>query len=137
MTSYAYTDSFAPDSTLVEKAFYHRGERNLFVKFTGSNLYGYSKVPFNVWESFAQASSVGNYYNTNVKGKYDVIYDIGLLHFIGGIKEDKIADTHKFVIVGVSPVQYELEAATIEDAKADFARIFPEGVLKEVRVSFE
>lgn len=136
MTKYTYTDSFAPDSVLIDSAFYHKGEKNLFVKFHGSAAYGYAKVPENVWEQFYRAASAGSFYNLNIKGKYGTIEDIESISYIAA-KEPVAVETHKFVLVGHSPVEYTLEAATLEDAKADFARLFPEGVLKEVRVSFE
>lgn len=140
MTNYTYTDSFAPDSTLVKKAFYHRGEQNLFVQFATGGIYGYAKVPSHVWDAFAAAPSAGNHYNTNIKAKYGAILGVIKVEYIGGIKAESVTDeankTHKFVIVGHSPVEYTLEANSLEDAKADFARLFPNGTLTEVRVHF-
>lgn len=137
MTKYTYTDSFVPESTLIKAAFYHTGEQNLFVKFHGVEpYYGYTKVSQSVWDNFVYASSSGAFYNLNVKAKFEPIQDIESVEFIGA-KASRTVETHKFVIVGVSPIEYELEAASIEEAKADFLRMFPKGTLKEVRVSFE
>lgn len=140
MTDYTYTDSFAPDSTLVKKAFYHRGDQNLFVQL-GLSTYRYAKVPSYVWDAFAAAPSAGNHYNTNIKGKYDAQMDVGKLEYIGSqtVKSENVVagtEIHKFVLVGHSPVEYAVEAKSLEDAKADFARLFPEGTLKEVRIHF-
>jgi hypothetical protein len=133
---YTYTDSFAPDSTLVVKAFYHRGEQNLFVQL-GSSLYGYEKVPSYVYDAFAKSASAGNYYNTSIKSKYTTLNRVNSLNYIGDvISTEKVSDTHKFVIVGHSPVEYTFEGKSLEDAKADFGRLFPNGTLKEVRVHF-
>jgi hypothetical protein len=137
VTDYKYTDSFSPDSTLISVAYYHRGEQNLFVKFGGNGIYGYAKVPSWVWDAFAKASSAGNYYNTNIKAKFTTFNDVTALTFIGGGKAASESNTHKFVLVGHSPVEYTFEGTSLEDAKADFARLFPQGVLKEVRVHFE
>lgn len=135
MTDYTYTDSFSPDSTLVKKAFYHRGEQNLFVQFAGGGIYGYAKVPSYIYDDFATSTSAGNYYNINIKAKYGVITGVGKVEYIG-VKPDVESDTHKFVLVGFSPVEYTFEGKTVEEAKADFARLFPEGTLKEVRIHF-
>jgi hypothetical protein len=136
VTDYKYTDSFSPDSTLVSVAYYHRGEQNLFVKFSGNGLYGYSKVPSWTWDAFIKAGSAGNYYNTNIKGKFNTFMNVSSLTFIGAGKAAE-SNTHKFVLVGHSPVEYTFEGTSLEDAKADFERLFPNGVLKEVRVHFE
>jgi hypothetical protein len=136
VTNYTYTDSFAPESTLVKVAYYHRGERKLFIQFTTGAIYGYDKVTSYIWDKFVTDASAGNFYNVHIKGKYGVIEDIQKLDYIGS-KVDGVEATHKFVIVGVSPIQYEFEGATVDDAMADFNRLFPEGTLKEVRVSFE
>jgi len=136
MTDYTYTDSFTPDSTLVKRAFYHRGEQNLFVQFAAGGIYGYAKVPSHVWENFAKAASAGNHYNSDIKGKYGVITGIGKIEYIGVTKGSVADETHKFVLVGVSPVEYTFEGKTVEEAKADFAELFPEGTLKEVRIHF-
>ena len=136
MTDYKYTDSFSPDSTLVSVAYYNRGEQKLFVKFGGNGLYGYEKVPSYIWDQFTKAASAGNYYNTNIKGKYTTFNDVSALTFIGAGKPAQ-SNTHKFVLVGHSPVEYTFEGTSLDDAKADFERLFPNGVLKEVRVHFE
>lgn len=135
MTDYTYTDSFLPESTLVKKAFYHRGEQNLFVQFAGGGIYGYAKVPSYVYDAFATSASAGNYYNINIKAKYGVITGVGKIEYIGG-KLSSENDTHKFVLVGHSPVEYTFEGKSVEEAKADFQRLFPEGTLKEVRIHF-
>lgn len=138
MTEYRYTDSFSPDSTLVSSAYFNKGEQKLFVKL-GSNVYGYEKVPSHVWEQFLSAASAGNFYNLSIKGKYTGINDVTELKFIGDKAETvrKSGAPRKFILVGHSPVEYAVEVASIEDAQADFYRVFPNGTLKEVRVHFE
>lgn len=138
MTEYRYTDSFSPDSTLVSSAYYNKGEQKLFVTL-GSTTYGYEKVPSWIWEQFLTAASAGNFYNLNIKGKYTVINEVFGLRFIGD-KAESVAQAktpRKFVLAGHSPVEYTFEGGSIEDAQADFYRLFPNGTLEEVRVRFE
>lgn len=139
MTEYRYTDSFSPDSTLVSSAYYNRGEQKLFVKFGGNGTYGYEKVPSWVWDQFSKAASAGNFYNKEIKGKYTTITEVSSLKFIGD-KPESVVNTkasRKFVLAGHSPVEYTFEGNSIEEAQADFHRLFPNGVLEEVRVRFE
>lgn len=137
MTKYYYTDSFAPDSSLVKFSYYHRGEKNLFIQFTTGSVYGYSNVTEQVWDEFVRAASAGNYYNIKVKGSYEPITDVDIVEYIGWKPFELKPETRKFVIVGHSPIQYEFEGVSVDDAMEDFKRLFPQGTLKEVRISFE
>ena len=139
MTDYRYTDSFSPDSTLVHSAYYNKGEQKLFVKLGGNGLYGYEKVPSWVWDQFSKAASAGNFYNKEIKGKYTTITEVSSLKFIGDKPESvrTPGSPRKFVLAGHSPVEYTFEGSSIEDAQADFYRLFPNGTLEEVRVRFE
>lgn len=136
MSKYFYTDSFVADSSHIKTAYYHKGEHNLFIQFIAGGLYGYSAVPEHIWDEFLTSASVGSFYNTHIRGGYRVIADVSGIEYIGW-KDLDAPETHKFVIVGHSPVQYEFEGVSVDDAMEDFKRLFPQGTLKEVRVSFE
>lgn len=139
MTKYLYTDSFASlNSSLIKSVYYHKGEQKLFVQLNSGALYGYEKVPAYVWDEFSSAASLGNFYNLRIKGKYGIINDVTSVEYFGWkTLEAERTVNRKFVIVGVAPIEYEFEGVTVDDAMADFKRLFPNGTLKEVRVSFE
>jgi hypothetical protein len=132
---YTYTESVFPTSSMFTFMAYNVVDKNLFVKFSGNGvMYGYRNVPKHVWESLVQADSVGSYFNGNVKYTYDSIPGIINVEYIN---PKTPAENHTWTLIGESPVEYNFEGATLEDAKADFARLFPNGVLKEVKVTLE
>lgn len=133
---YQYTESFSPNSTTVSFAYYNVVDKNLFMRFSKyGNIYGYKNVPKYVWEEFLVAESVGGYFNSNIKGKYDEIPEFINLEYINPPAEP--AENHVWTLIGHSPIEYTFEGATLEEAKADFARLFPNGALKEVKVTLE
>lgn len=132
MTEYTYTDSFVPGSQLVDIAYYNKGDKKLFVSLAG-NFYGYSGFPIEAWEEFATSTSAGSYFNFNIKGQY-LTLDVknATLRYIGDQESP-----YTFIIEGHTPVKYELKGRNLEEAREDFARLFPEGILQKVEVKFE
>lgn len=137
MTEYTYTDSFAPDSTLVNAAYYNRTEKRLFVKLNGS-IYGYNGFSSDSWDEFLYSPSAGNHFNAHIRGKHTPLDVKGITLRYIGVKEAAFQDSaHTFIITGHSVVSWEFQGRTLEDAKSEFARLFPEGTLQKVEVKFE
>lgn len=123
-------------STLLTTVFYDSRSKNLYVGFdqNPSQLYQYKNVSKNAWQEFKAAPSGGTYYNNSIKNNYNTGEHITTGQLVYVIP-DKLV--YKFVVTGHSPVEYEVEAATIEAAIADFKTVFPKGTLEEVKISFE
>jgi hypothetical protein len=63
------------DSTLVYEAYYNATKKELALVFHGGLSYIYKGVPFHHYQNLVDASSPGRYYNQNIKGKYDSVYN--------------------------------------------------------------
>ena len=58
------------DSTNVKKIFYSYEQKIMQVTFTSGATYQYFDVPERTWEAAVNASSIGGFINTNIKGKF-------------------------------------------------------------------
>lgn len=60
-----------PDSSCFSSIGYCRDREILVVTFRDSgNTYIYEDFPYSEWKDFSSASSLGSYYNANIKGCY-------------------------------------------------------------------
>lgn len=60
-----------PDSTCFSRVGYDARNNMLIVVFRDSGTeYHYFDVPEDVWESFYDSTSLGRYFNANIKGNY-------------------------------------------------------------------
>lgn len=60
-----------PDSTCFSEVGYDYGEETLVVTFRDSgSTYAYYDVPESVWDDLCSASSMGGFYNSDIKGQY-------------------------------------------------------------------
>ena len=67
-----------PASTVIRGAWYLPQRRQLDLLFTSGRRYIYSNVPLAVATEFAQAESMGRYYNAHIRNRYtcrEVIQD--------------------------------------------------------------
>lgn len=63
-----------PDSTCFSEIGYDSGTGDLLVTFRESGVsYIYGEIPSEVWEDLKSASSMGSYYNKEIKGSYDCV----------------------------------------------------------------
>lgn len=61
-----------PDSTCFSKVGYDAGNQVLMVVFRESGVeYHYYGVPEDVWEEFYDSTSLGRYFNAEIKGNYE------------------------------------------------------------------
>lgn len=61
-----------PNSSCFSQVGYPPGQEVLYVTFRDSGAtYAYYDVPESVWDEFWSASSMGRYYNQEIKGAYD------------------------------------------------------------------
>lgn len=58
------------DSSVIESIYYNRETWELFVVFHNGSARRYESVPAAVFTAFKGASSVGAYYNANIKNRY-------------------------------------------------------------------
>jgi hypothetical protein len=58
------------DSSLVRNAWYDDGNHYMIINLNGTN-YHYCGLPSSTWSSLKSASSLGSFYNSSIKGKYD------------------------------------------------------------------
>jgi hypothetical protein len=59
-----------PDSALINGAAYDRATSYLLISLNGA-WYHYCYVPKSIWVSFASADSKGQFYNAQIKDRYD------------------------------------------------------------------
>jgi uncharacterized protein with PQ loop repeat len=59
-------------SSWIRSASYYscNGTTGYFIFKTDSNEYIHSNVPLTLWNQFKRASSLGSFYNMNIKGRY-------------------------------------------------------------------
>lgn len=57
-------------SSLVDVAFYDSADKYMIVSLNGT-AYHYCGMPGNVWSGFTMASSLGSFYNSEIKGSFD------------------------------------------------------------------
>ena len=57
-------------STLVDFAFYDADNEYMIVSLNGT-AYHYCAMPDGGWDEFTAASSLGSFYNTRIKGRFD------------------------------------------------------------------
>lgn len=69
-----YTDSFFPDSELVDSVFYNNNKKEMVVGLDNDEsivtYYRYENVPPHVYQNFKTASSKGSFFNLTVKREY-------------------------------------------------------------------
>ena len=58
-------------STAIEHISYDEATRELRVTFAGGGAYTYYQVPRQVYAALRAAPSKGQYFNTNIKDRYD------------------------------------------------------------------
>lgn len=62
-------------SSNIEGATYDAKEQLMFVRFKGSAVYEYERVPFALWKKFQKTfdgkQSAGSFLSANVKGKFE------------------------------------------------------------------
>lgn len=58
-------------SAISDMAYCYNDEMMLIVFRKSGDVYIYYDVPNNVWEEFCKADSLGNYFNKNIKNKYE------------------------------------------------------------------
>ena len=57
-------------STFIKEAFYDTNNNYFIIKLQNT-YYHYCNFPSDLWDDFKQAQSFGQYYTSNIKGKYD------------------------------------------------------------------
>ena len=58
-------------STVIQHISYDEAARELHITFVGGGAYTYYHVPKQVYAAFRGASSKGQYFNANIKDRYD------------------------------------------------------------------
>lgn len=58
------------NSSAIREASYDEDERRLEVVFHSGRRYTMDDVPLNIFEGLRDASSAGQYFNDNIKGRY-------------------------------------------------------------------
>lgn len=58
------------DSSNIESVGYDEGTQTLEIEFKGGSVYEYSGVPEYVYFELKEASSVGSYFNQNIRNDY-------------------------------------------------------------------
>jgi hypothetical protein len=134
-----YTNHFAPEaSAIVNHVYYNQYTQELFVQIAPKNfIYGYKGVDAKTYMLFTKAKSAGEYYNKNIKGIFNPTLDgqISVEHV--SLSPENPAPKYNFSLKGHSPVEFTVETDSVEKAKAEFHRLFPNGVLEEVKITFE
>ena len=73
---FKFTDEVEPDqSSWIYSANYYScdGQYGFMIYTTRSRKYIHANMPKSVWMSFKNASSLGSFYNTNIKGRYRLL----------------------------------------------------------------
>lgn len=68
--SFTYTDSFTPDSSAVEKAYYDAESSELAVVLNSGDTYVYESVPSWEWRALKTSYSTGRHFATVIKPNY-------------------------------------------------------------------
>ena len=55
------------NSSVLEHAVYDQNTHVMLLTFKGYKMYAYNDVPLEMWNSFIQAESAGQYYNDNIR----------------------------------------------------------------------
>jgi hypothetical protein len=58
-------------STAIARIYYSARRHELFVSFASSRVYVYFGVPEEEYRGFLAASSLGQYFNERIRGRYD------------------------------------------------------------------
>lgn len=58
------------DSSQIASVGYDQDTEELEIEFHNGSLYVYKNVPFNEFQSLMDAESVGKYFSSNIKNKY-------------------------------------------------------------------
>jgi len=78
MTTFVYDDYRAtPESSVIDKAYWSDQDKELVIQFKNGNLAAYG-CNYSDWQDYLSASSVGRFYNNEVKGVFegfDASYD--------------------------------------------------------------
>ena len=61
------------NSSMVEELGYAADKKELTVKFKNGSVYAYSGVEASVFEVIANAESVGKAFNSEIRGKYEMV----------------------------------------------------------------
>lgn len=59
-----------PTSSNIAKLRYDDQSGTLFVEFRSGSTYKYDNVPYDIWNVFISAPSVGKFFNSTIKGVY-------------------------------------------------------------------
>lgn len=57
-------------SSNIQGVAYDRDTQTLYIQFKNGSEYSYANVPNDEYEELIEASSVGSYFNDNIKGQY-------------------------------------------------------------------
>ena len=75
-TKFAFTENLNTDkSSWIRSAKFYSCDLKVgfFVYATDKETYVHQNVPIEIWNELKQASSIGSYYNRNIKHKYQLI----------------------------------------------------------------
>ena len=59
------------ESSNLDSIGYDEPTREMNIAFNDGSLYAYYNVPPDIWNGFQNASSAGQYFHQNIKGKYE------------------------------------------------------------------
>jgi len=70
LLAYGVSDMIAVDSSFIAAVGYNSWSGTLVVLMHSGQSYTYHRVPYSVYISLVNASSVGAYYNQHIRGHY-------------------------------------------------------------------
>lgn len=94
-----YTDHFVADSSVVDEVYYDDVNKELYVILHNGTRVGYSGVGSYIYRALKDSSSVGAYWNRNVKNYYHGIS--GDVEFVDANAKDAVAEPEFTVVVTV------------------------------------
>lgn len=123
-----FTEEYSDlDSSFVQSVYYNEHSRELVVGLSETGYYEpryylYGDVPESVFRVFVDASSLGGYYNRNIKGRYNSVQYPDLIFIKINSASERVADTERttYAIHWTWNGQ-EMPAHIVEASKADEA----------------
>lgn len=135
-----YDKYFEADSTSIDTVYYDTPTSTLVVKFNNGSYAGYARVPVIVYNSLATASSVGQSYNSLVRGMYSGVKVDGLTERQQQQYQDsRVTDKPKFKVVAeiTGDVTLEVNASDLADALVKAKEQIEKAFAGEVKVNFK
>ncbi len=93
----AQHEKFFIDSSFIKHLAYDQTLKILIVSFASGSIWSYKSIPFKVYNEFSNAESVGNYFNTKIRNKYEaeVLARVGKSSVIVYSKGEEIVQEKK------------------------------------------